>query len=536
MHICPETRVDGYKLGHKDQYPDGTVKVLSNLTARASRRGVKKTIVAGTQYTLQRFFIDDWNLNFFNKPKEEVLLRFQRKIKHYLGEEEVSVTHLALLHDLGYLPLAVYALPEGSAVPLRVPSLVVYNTRPEFYWLVNYMETIISTTMWGICTSATTAKIYREILTKYAEATVGDASFVPFQGHDFSFRGMFGLEAACMSSYGHALSFLGSDTVPVIDFVEQYYGLGEWSIILSVNATEHAVMCAGKKEAERQTFERLAFKVYPKGILSIVSDTWNFWDVVKPEVGGILYTLKDRILNRPGKIVVRPDSGDPVKIITGEAKPIRNRLAEEVAQARKEGYKYVRSEDRYYEILTTGNGNGLRALQDNEVTPAIKGAIQCLWEIFGGTTSSKGYKLLDEHIGLIYGDSITVERAAKICELLATAGFASTNVVFGIGSYTYGFVTRDTDGYAIKATFVQVLDEERAIFKDPATDSGVKKSAKGITAVFLDEKGEYVLKEEATWHDLENCAFEKIFENGKILKTVTLEDVRKVVASQGSIL
>jgi nicotinamide phosphoribosyltransferase len=185
---------------------------------------------------------------------------------------------------------------------------------------------------------------------------------------------------------------------------------------------------------------------------------------------------------RDGKVVIRPDSGDPVKIICGDSN------------------------------AAVGS-------------PEFKGAVECLWEIFGGTISEKGYKILEEHIGLIYGDSITLERCERICKILETKGFASTNVVFGIGSYTYQYVTRDTFGFAMKATYGIVNGEGRAIFKNPKTDDGTKKSAKGMLRIDRVE-GELVMRDEVTDEEEKGGLLEVVYRDGKLLKETSLGEVR----------
>lgn len=532
--MSPELLIDGYKLDHRRQYPDKTEVVVSNLTARSTRRGNKKDVVAlGYQYWVKKILIKKWNKKFFKKPKDEVVARFRRMVNAYLGpDNEVGYEHIAALHDLGYLPVKILALPEGTVYPYRVPCLVIWNTKEEFFWLTNYLETILSTSIWGMSTSATTALEYRRLLEAYAMLTVGNTDFVKFQAHDFSFRGMFGLGAAKMSGFGHlAAGFVGTDTIPAIEFAEKWYKANVDTELVgcSVAATEHAVMCAGTKDGEDATFLRLIKILYPKGILSIVSDTWDFWRILNPK-DGLLVKLKENILNRSGKVVIRPDTGDPVKIVTGDAKPLKVVSNTAIQQAVEEGYEYICSKGAYYFIdLGTSHPDtffNIVEVPKEKVTPAMKGAIQCLYEIFGGTKTPKGYIALNEHIGLIYGDSITLQRAHKICELLEVMGFASTNIVFGIGSYTYAYVTRDTDGYAVKATFVKVDGEERAIFKAPKTGDGTKNSAKGLPAVFKDANGQFYLKDEATWDELLNCELVPIFEDGKLLREHSLSEIR----------
>lgn len=647
--FLPHGAADGYKYGHPAQYPDGTQIVVSNLTPRSTRRGNSTHVVlVGTQYFVKRELIERWNTEFFQKPKGEVIAQFTRYINSYFGpDNKVGFHHMAALHDLGYLPIKIYALPEGTVYPLRVPCVVIFNTHHDFYWLTNYLETIFSTNIWGICTSATTAKIYKDLLTNYAMATVGDASFVIYQAHDFSFRGMFGAEAAVMSSFGHiSVGFVGSDTFPVLKFAEDWYGANVDTelVACSVPATEHSVMCAGAAVAahnvtqepenqdeklkklvagfaeespklaamamsvisgetkladgrysseqtdnqpvvynfftvadgkidslgeervreggtywyrsnpvhkenvqvtqaasqealtlgELETVRRLINVVYPKGIVSVVLDTWDFWKVLDPN-GGTLAQLKPDIMARDGKLVVRPDTGDPIKIVCGEAKPVICLNGDTLAEVIEQGYSYVWCRGNYYYLEAAAEANGHpfpvpRLLAEHEVTPKLKGAMQCLAETFGTTLSPKAYKLLDSHVGLIYGDSITIQRAAEILNQLWILGFASTNIVFGIGSYTYAYVTRDTDGYAVKATWVQVNDEPYEIFKDPATGDGTKKSATGLVAVYKDEKGEFYYKDHATWEELENCELKLIFENGKLVKETTLQEIRAEIA------
>ncbi|MCD6027134.1 MAG: nicotinate phosphoribosyltransferase family protein [Solimicrobium sp.] len=487
MNLNPATAIDGYKVDHRRQYPDNTEIVFSNLTARTTRRRYTDQLVFfGLQYFIKSFLIKNWEENFFKHSKEEVIGRFSRRINNYLGPNKVGTQHIAELHDLGYLPIKIMALPEGSVYSIRVPCLVIFNTDERFFWLTNYLETILSTSVWGMCTSATTAHEYKKILTAYALETDGNTEFVNWQGHDFSFRGMYGAEAAAMSGAAHLLSFTGTDTIPAIDFLEDFYGANSDLELVggSVAATEHSVMCAGGMDNELETFRRLIQDIYPAGIVSIVSDSWDFWKVMTD----FTFKLKKQIFARDGKVVFRPDTGCPVKVICGDADA-------------KMG------------------------------SPEYKGAIECLWEVFGGSETKQGYKILDPHVGLIYGDSITIERVVAICEGLKAKGFSSTNVVFGIGSYTYQYVTRDTDGFAVKATFAKISGENREIFKAPKTGDGTKNSAKGLVAVYKNDRGEFYLKDQVSWNEVNNCEFVPVFENGKLFNEVTLAEVRARLAA-----
>jgi nicotinamide phosphoribosyltransferase len=490
MRISPILLKDGYKVGHKFQYPEGTTLVYSNLTPRKSRSPeVNEIVFFGLQYFIKEYLIRQFDEEFFRRPKAEVLKEYARRMDTYLGKDSITYLHIADLHDLGYMPLEIKALPEGSLVPMRVPIFTIRNTQPTFFWLTNMLETVLSAVLWKPSTSATTAFEYLRTFTRYARETVGeDLSFIPWQGHDFSFRGMSGVEDAVMSGAGHLLSFSGTDTIPAIDFLETYYRADCEKELIggSVPATEHSVMCMGTQDGEIKTFERLIEEVYPAGIVSIVSDTWDFWQVITE----FLLVLKPKILARAGKVVIRPDSGDPVKIIVGDEDALPG-------------------------------------------SPEYKGAIECMWEIFGGTITPMGYKLLDSHIGLIYGDSITTERQLAILEGLKKKGFASYNVVLGIGSYTYEYVTRDTFGFAMKATYGEVKGVGRDIFKDPKTDDGTKKSAKGLMQVYRDPStGKLTLKDQCTWEEEGKGELKTVFKDGKITVDWTLAEIRERVKSQ----
>lgn len=490
MKGYPDLSTDFYKTGHIFQYPDGTEYVYANWTCRSDRWASvlpdfdHKVTFFGLQGVVQWMLIDWWRERFFELDKQRVLDRYKRRMDTSLAPGSVTVDHIAALHDYGRIPLKFKALPEGCRVNIRVPMYTSVNTHSDFYWMTNYVETPVSAELWKAMTSATTGHEYRRLLDRYARLTGTDPAFVPWQGHDFSFRGMSGITDATQSGAGHLLSFTGTDTICAIDYLEDYYNAAGL-IGGSVPATEHSVMCAGSMECERDTFDRLISKIYPSGIVSIVSDTWDFWNVVTVMAA----ELKDKIISREGKVVFRPDSGDPVKIIVGD------------------------------ETAEPG-------------TPAHKGAVQCLWEVFGGTNTSTGHKLLDGHVGLIYGDSISLERAQAILGGLEAKGFASGNIVFGIGSYTYQHVTRDTFGTAIKATWAQIKGVGHDLFKDPATDNGIKKSACGLIRVEF-EDGNFVMYDHQTVDQEEQGLLATVFDDGHLVRSESLADIRKRLANGG---
>ena len=513
--------LDSYKSSHRKQYSPNTEVVYSTWTPRKSRESdINKVVVFGIQAFIQDYLVELFNQTFFYRKKEDVIPVIKEIMQNYTGDSDTS--HWEALHDLGYLPLEIRALPEGTLCPIRVPMATIENTKPEFYWLTNFIETIFSTEVWKPMTSATIALQYRKILDSYAEKTCDNNDHVDYQGHDFSLRGMAGIDAGLSSGAGHLVSFKGSDTIPAVFWIEKYYQTKNinGSVATSIPATEHSVAETNiieleeqfknsedpRLEAERAYLGRLLNDVYPSGFFSYVSDTYNLWDVCTK----VLPSHKDKIMSRDGRVVVRPDSGDPVDILCGYNtktffddygcidKPVR--LRDE-------------SDTPYY----------------NEIN---KGVIELLWETFGGTVNSKGYKVLDSHIGCLYGDAITLERAKEICERLEKKGFASSNVVLGIGSYTYNMNTRDTFGFALKTTYGVVNGKELLLYKDPITDDGTKKSQKGRVIVLRDENGDLTYIDnlyKSEWEKRVNNGEDElrtVFKDGKVMNTQSFDMVR----------
>jgi nicotinamide phosphoribosyltransferase len=286
--------------------------------------------------------------------------------------------------------------------------------------------------------------------------------------------------------------------------------------------------------AEYQVFKRL-LETYPTGILSVVSDTFDLFKVITE----YLPRLKQEILARDGKLVIRPDSGDPVDIVCGESK-VGSLNYDQTGRAYPDNYEVGghwhntiwKNGDKYYKLVGLPNH-----AEWNEITPEPKhkGVIELLWDVFGGTVNEQGYKVLDPHIGAIYGDSITLDRAEEICKRLKAKGFASTNIVLGIGSFTYQYNTRDTFGFAMKATYCEVDGIGREIFKDPITDDGTKKSATGLLQVVKtftsDSYGKlhpssYKLNDKVSWEEENTGELRTIYKNGEFYNTTTLTEIK----------
>ena len=506
---------DVYKHGHADFYNPKTTKIYSTFTPRKSRvNGVDKVVVFGLQYLVKKYLIEDFNDNFFNKPEEEVVKDYLKIINNITGNNGIGEERIRKLHQLGYLPVKICSLEEGELCPVKVPMLTIENTLPEFYWVTNFLETLICNTLWMPCTSATTSLQYRKVLDKWAEKTCDNNDHVDYQAHDFSLRSMSCMEAGTISGLAHLLNFKGTDTIPSVICAEQYYNSNSdiEDIGHSINATEHSVQetnilfnnYENKEEGEYLNLLQILEQMGPESNFSYVADTYNLWDCITK----VLPRLKDEILGRKGKLVIRPDSGDPCDIICG----INTKTFFDPYRGIEKPEKLLTEKDsEYYEHIN-------------------KGVIEILWDIFGGTINSKGYKVLNPHIGCIYGDGITLERAEEICTRLEAKGFASSNIVFGIGGYSFQYVTRDTFGFALKTTYGEVDNKELLLFKDPITDDGEKKSQKGLVLVCKDNDDNIVYLDELTQEfkqRLHNMDLLKtLFIDGKLVRETSLAEIR----------
>lgn len=529
-NLTPVTLLsDFYKLSHSAQYPKGTTKVYSTWTPRSAKfapYAEDGVIVFGLQYFIKEYLIERFNTEFFSRPLEELKAEYIRFVTHTLGSQYSDFSRYENLHNLGYLPIEIKALDEGTKSSIRVPILTIENTKPEFFWLTNYLETIMSATLWTPIQSATLAYNYRKVLDEYAIKTTGSTDEVDFQAHDFSFRGMSSEQSAMTSGAGHLTSFIGSDSIVSGIFMEEYYNANVENelVLASIPATEHSVMCSYGQENEENLLKHLMTEVYPSGFFSVVSDTWDFFKLVSE----YLPRLKDIIMSRDGRVVIRPDSGDPVKIITGNSDYIvKNREELSAIHLEQNMTVYIVEEDKYFKLVA-------KDLVEIEPTVEVKGLIKSLYDIFGGIVNDLGYKILDSHIGAIYGDSITLERAKIISKRLEKAGFATTNIVYGVGSFSYQYNTRDTLGQAIKATYAIVDGEERLLFKDPITDDGTKRSQRGMVSVTKTETGT-TFKDGLTSKDkkdLDKSILKTVFKNGDLLIEHSLKEIRQRIAEQ----
>ena len=535
MEIFAPFAADWYKPGHKPMYNQNTKLIFSNLTPRNDKnfahyadKNARGVIVLGLRRMVMDSMVGMWK-KFFKMKREAAVKKFARMSKNALGAAAPSAECWGELHDLGYLPVEIRALPEGILSPIGIPVYTIHNTVEKFFWVTNYIETLMSTESWKTITNATAAFQYKRVAMSYALATCDNVDHVNFQCHDFSLRGLSNVEDGYKSGIAHLASFTGTDNILAIEAVHEYYGIDDDQFVAgSIPASEHSVATtnisrivkdleehfphlAGDVDGLRYLAEKeflLTFirDIVPEGFCSYVADSYDYWAVLTR----ILPELKEEIMMRNGRLVVRPDSGDPVKVVAGynivseeELENIKPYEVEDLLVSTKNGY----FEPRY--SLTTQTWVIDAECQQIPRHEAV-GSIQVLWEIFGGQVNSKGYKVLDSHIGMIYGDSITVKREIEILKRLKANGFASSNIVFGVGSFTYQFNTRDTFGIAVKATGCFIDDYEIMVSKEPKTDPN-KRSAKGFIKV---------VRKDGILHQVDNISFEEINDEDNLLQPI----------------
>lgn len=457
MNYNPLLLIDFYKATHAEQYPKGMTRLVSYYTPRMSRLiDTDKVAFFGLQYFITEYLDKGFNEQFFNRPKDEVVKEYTRILNATLGKGSYGSEKIEKLHDLGYLPLRISAVPEGTRTKIGVPQLEITNTHPDFAWLVNTIESAISATLWHAQVSAEVGVRYWNIVKPYWEKTC-DESINPHRLlGDFSFRGQHSIESATLSSMGWLLTHYNTATVPAIMAMEDYYccDVEQDEVGYGAISTEHSVMCSNfaVDGDEITQVKRLLTEVYPNHSFSMVSDSYDYWRLVDE----ILPQCKDEIMNHNGCLLIRGDSGDPVDVVTQ--------------------------------------------------------TVFHLWNIFGGTTNSKGYKVLDPHIKAIYGDSITPQRCAAAYKILEENGFAISNIALGVGSFSmmcletyddidwgyyathpaaptpkanYSPYTRDTFGIAIKATYGETADGQPVMIYKQPKECSWKRSQKGCCIVSL---------------------------------------------------
>lgn len=481
-NINPMLLIDFYKAVHAEMLPTKITKSVSYFTPRMSRvRMWNKVVMFGLQGFVKTYLIDYFNERFFERPIDEVISEYERIMDASLGKGVYGLQKIKDLHALGYLPIEIWALPEGTKVPMHVPMFCITNTHDDFAWLPQALESLISAEAWHPMLAATVGATYRDIVNKFYDETCDDSVSRNKALGSFDFRGEECTDSAIKAAAGWCLSFVNTATVPVIPYLEKLYNCDctKESVAFGSPSTEHAVMCSNYAVDgdEITLLKRLLTEIYPDTSFSAVLDSYDYWNVID----NVLPQIKPEIMTHNGCMLMRGDSGDCIEVVT------------------KTVFK--------------------------------------LWDEFGGTINSKGYKVLDPHVKAIYGDSITIQRCERIYEILKDNGFAASNVALGVGSFSFQYVeedgilkpfTRDTFSSCIKATYCEIDHKPYPIFKNPK-EGGFKKSQKGCCLVYKNDNGELYYKDEYTWEEA-SCnskqELKAIFRNSELLIDDSLANIR----------
>ena len=563
--------VDLYKPSHADLYHEKTEVIFSNFTPRGDKYFTHKSgltkdgvIVAGVQRLVNYVFVELWE-EFFSLPRDTAVGKYEKIINSTMGVGVISGDRIGELWDLAYLPMEFRSQTEGILSPIGVPVFTIHNTHRDFFWLTNYLETVLSAESWKVMTGATTAFQFRVLAEYYANKTCDNNAHVPFQMHDFSLRGLSCMEDGYKNGIAHLFSFKGTDSLPAVQCIEDHYSPEEGEFIAgSIVATEHSVVTTNinytinknkgnfdgqshgasldnqRFYAEVGWIKKYITQLHPTGVVAHVSDSYDFWRIVSQG----LPLLKEEILSREGTLIIRPDSGIPEDVVCGiqyvDGTEGLSELMYDLSSEEDNSYpNVVKTKNGFFEFDLSfeyqyGEWEYTGYKLGKEIPEVeVKGLIETLWEIFGGTTNSKGYKVLDIHIGAIYGDSISMKRAKTIFERLEKKGFASSNINLGIGSYTYQMVSRDTFGFAMKSTGTIIDGKSITVSKDPKTDPS-KKSAKGFLKVVRGENSDFELVESedlSIVNDSDNTLLVR-FLNGELYNKTNLTKVRCNVNSE----
>jgi len=575
---------DFYKLCHMAMYSDRIAKMTSYLTPRGSRFPEQDWVMMfGIRIFIHKYLMKDFRENFFDLPWEEVEAAYKNILVKALlyteAEYQPTLNKVRELHKLGYLPIEIKGLPEGSKVPMGVPCVEISVTDGRFAWVGQAIECMLSCNIWHPMVSATVGYRYRQLAHDFARKS-SDKADGTMSMCDFSLRGQESMESAINSSAGWLISMKNSSTVPARALIEECYPDTDKDElkIFGLTSTEHSVMTTDYaiNGDERETYRRLLTEVYPNTSFAAVCDSYDYWNVLTV----ILPSLKEEINKHNGFIGVRHDSADPVDALCGlpqisvNVRPDEGFVKACIREVTSCGKFDIYAHERFGEQFTiyaiehingeqtkarivtglykTDHADGISFyvtnVESRERTWQEKGMVESLYELFGGTVNSKGCKVCNPHVKAVYGDSITLERAQKIFERLDEKKFSIDNISLGVGSFSMEAVewgdklypfTRDTFSIAIKCTWAELSDGTRIpVYKDPKGFTG-KKSQKGLCLVKWDRKAQQYtytdghLDPEVIDKDPDN-AFITYYRNGMISSGKSVSDFNAIRAKVDS--
>lgn len=456
--IINEMLTDAYKETHWMQYPKGMKGNYAYLEARGGE--IPYTIVFGIQYYLMRYLsgrvVTNETIDEAITDCEEV---FGFKFFNENGWRYIA-------NELGgRLPLEIKAVPEGLAIPIHNVLMTVRNTDEKCAFLPGFFEGLLEM-IWYPITVATRSHAVKMDIKGFAEKAGEDVSIVHL--NDFGFRGASSVETAGIGDMAHLTSFSGSDTLMGKRFANAIYNakLCKSPVLLSVYAAEHSTVTSYGEANELEAYRTILRNAPPESIVSMVIDSYDAMRAVDQYIG---VDMKDEILARPGKLVLRPDSGDP----------------------------------KWMSVAV----------------------LNSLWKNFGGTINAKGYKVLNPKVGVIYGDFISPKMIHEmLIEIVIKQRFAPSNIVFGMGGELLQKVNRDTHSFAYKCSAINMNGcEWQDVYKRPVSDAR-KASKRGILSLIKegDTYKTIPFKELKGREDI----LKTVFLDGEVVRKYTFEEVR----------
>lgn len=454
-------RTDTYKLGHWNQYPPDTTGVYSYLEARDGAE-YPTTMMFGLQSILKTLEGRQSTVATLREAFELANAHVGPGFLNHKGWERINIEHG------GKLPVRIKAVPEGMSVPVGNVMMTVENTDPELPWVTNALESVLLH-VWYPMTVATRSRAVKAMLKGYLDKSADSDAGLPFMLHDFGYRGVSSDESAAIGGAAHIVNFLGTDTLLGMKLAMEDYGADLADLAFSVPATEHSVMTARGRAGEYEVVDRLIAET-PTGILSVVADSFNIYDFV--DTLGTLF--HERVMNRDGKFVVRPDS-------TTDMHPTADVL--------------------------------------------VVNLLHRLWAHFGGTTNGKGYRVLDPHVGLLWGDGLEPREIEAVVKLAVSCGYSAENLVFGMGGGLLQKVNRDTQRFAFKASAMEYRGQWHDVSKAPL--GGKKPSKPGrLKLIKADPHGVATVRENDIRYQSHTDLLQTVFEDGELKNPTTFAEIR----------
>lgn len=466
------TDTDSYKLSHWLQYPPGTERVYSYVAARGRSNDFRFNRNTKSYDRLMLFGLQDLIVRKLSVP---VTMEDVEEARSYFDGHGVPWNEAGWLRLLekhgGRLPICIKAVPEGTIVPLGIPLVTVMNTDPEFYWLTSYLETAILRACWyGSTVAMNSWHIKQDILEFWKATSDAPIETIDFKLHDFGCRGVSSRESAAIGGAAHLVNFMGTDTLPALKLLRESY-FHDGPAGFSIPAAEHSTTTSWGRENELAAYEHMLDTFgKPGALVAVVSDSYDIFNAVKGLWGGV---LRDKVRASGATVVIRPDSGDPTSVV-------------------------------------------LKVVSD-------------LMLKFGFTVNSKGFKVLPDCVRVIQGDGINRHTINSILEALKVNSISVDNVAFGMGGALLQEVSRDTYGFAMKASAIESEGRWRAIFKDPVT-AKTKASLKGLVEAATDEYGNVVVCQMPSMGGIDRdkrSIMKTVFLNGDVMNTLTLAEVRE---------